>query len=60
MQRTFPCHAAGSSLLLEVGVSHGKPQRTLRAVSSAALGTTQKTQHKEKDLHQQSGHFKCI
>lgn len=34
--------------------------RTLGPVGSAALSMTQKTQHREKDPEQQSGHFACI
>lgn len=49
MLQALPCHQRWAFLL--------QSQRTLCLVGSAALGTTQKTQHKEKDLDQQLGHF---
>lgn len=48
MQRTFPCHAAGSPLLPEVGVSHGKLQNPLSSRQRCPRHNTKNTTQRER------------
>lgn len=48
MQRTFPCHAAGSSLLPEVGGSHGKLQNPLSCWQRCPQHNTKNTRQRSR------------